>query len=309
VIIDQTSSDPLRILIGSAQGEVLSGDLLTILTDSIRLNHPSHKLLKFADDKFIVARVSNREDFDQYQGAVNSITDQLVALDLQVNDAKTKELVVDFTQNQRITNALPDTFVMGRQVERFSVLRMVGYELNNILTASNHVTDICTKANSKLFLMYKMASMHFPKDILMTFYQGAIRSPLEFAAPAFHHILTEKETKSMEKIQKRALRIITKTNQQKSDLTSTNEGVSTNMPSLADRRSDFCATFFDKLRSQSCPLIPPVKMVRNGSRISKENIRTSRYQTTFLPTQIDIFNSRNILNPVTKRRHSRFVPY
>jgi hypothetical protein len=129
VIIEGIISKWIRILIGSAQGEVMSGDLLNCMTDSIQLDHPNRKLLKFADDMFLVARISDRKDFDQYQDAVKSITDQLGALDLQINDDKTKELVIDFTKNQRITSSLPSTLVLGKKADQVSCLRMVGYEL------------------------------------------------------------------------------------------------------------------------------------------------------------------------------------
>jgi hypothetical protein len=309
VIIENQMSAPIRVLIGSAQGEVLSGDILNCLTDPIHLDHPNRKLLKFADDKFLVASISDRTEFDQYQEAAHSITAQLSSLELQVNDDKTKELIIDFTDKQRITGSLPDTNVLGNAVKRVSCMKMVGYHLNDALTTSNHVATLCKKANSKLFLLYKMASMRFPRDVLMTFYNGAIRSPLEFAAPAFHYNLTERERKSIEKIQKRALRVIRKDRIQKTDRKSASDIISTDIEPLADRRSVFCDAFFDKLLSQSCYLIPPVKRIRNGVMIQKKWIRTARYQKTFIPSQIDVFNNRNILNPETKRAHSRFTPY
>jgi hypothetical protein len=307
VIIHGIISDITRILVGSAQGEVMSGDLLKCLTDHIRINHPDIMLLKFADDKFILSRVSDRADFDRYQAAATSVVKQLNALDLQINDTKTKELVIDFTVNQRITNSLPFTWVLGRQVERVDSLRMVGYHLNSKLSSSNHVDFLSKKANSKLFLLYKMVAMRFPKDMLLPFYHGVVRSPLEFAAPAFHFKLTEKESKTIERIQKRALKAINRADHQISDRMSASD--MTNTITLADRRSDICDAFFEKLISQGCPIIPPINSIRNGKMISQDIIHTQRYQKTFFPSQIEVFNAQNLSNPETKRAQACYTKH
>jgi hypothetical protein len=140
--------------------------------------------------------------------------------------------------------------------------------------------------------------MHFPKEVLMTFYNGGIRSPLEFACPAFHHKLTTQETKSLERIQKRALKVLSRA------------GFSDySIPPLSERRSEFCSEFLEKLISQSSSLIPQIVVVKNGQKIPQFFARTERYKRTFIPSQIENFNSTHVLNPETQRAYSCYTKH
>eukprot|EP00732_Lithocolla_globosa_P000448 Lithocolla_globosa_v1_NODE_136_length_5835_cov_11.826644.p7 type:complete len:113 gc:universal NODE_136_length_5835_cov_11.826644:3096-2758(-) len=65
-------------------------------------------------------------------------------------------------------------------------------DINSVMTSNPcHVSKILKKANSRLFLLYKMAKF-LPAPVLTTFYGGAVRSPLEFAAPAFQFIVCQR---------------------------------------------------------------------------------------------------------------------
>jgi hypothetical protein len=250
-------------------------------------------MAKFADDFFIASLISNKDDFLEYQEAINTVTAELTVQDLQINNEKRKEMIFDFTLNQRLTNLLPQTLVCNDPVVRVSTLKMVGYHINDKFTNCDHVSELLAKGNSRLFLLYKMSSMHLPKEVLMAFYNGGIRSPLEFAAPAFHHKLTIQEAKSLERIQKRALKVL-------SQVGGDVEGIA----SLSERRAELCSSFLEKLISNSSSLIPPAQELRNGKMIPQSFARTERHKQTFVPSQIAIFNSNHVQNPKTTLAHS-----
>ena len=79
---------------------------------------------------------------------------------------------------------------------------------------------------------------------MLHFYTSVIRPVLEYVCPAWHTSLTKEQTKQIEVIQKRALRII---------LILTVTVLSTiffsqihHLQTLADRRSEVCKSFFKK---------------------------------------------------------------
>jgi hypothetical protein len=253
--------------------------------------------VKFADDFFIAGFMSTLSDFNIYQNSINHITGQLSDIDLRLNDDKKKEIIFDFTVNQRITDNLPLTLVQNDTVERVAILRMLGYHFNEIFTSADHVSFLLNKVKPRLFLLYKMVSMRLPKEVLIPFYIGAIRSPLEFATPAFHYSLTAVEAKSLERIQKRAFKSL---NRDKFVLGYPQAST------LAKRREETCTLVFEKLLSQSSSVIGSLKTVRRGNMLPIDITRTKRYEKTLIPSQTSDFNQRNIKNPATQRAHACF---
>eukprot|EP00732_Lithocolla_globosa_P000444 Lithocolla_globosa_v1_NODE_136_length_5835_cov_11.826644.p2 type:complete len:267 gc:universal NODE_136_length_5835_cov_11.826644:3913-3113(-) len=89
VIIDGVLSRERRIVNGSAQGELLSGDFLNALTDPVRIKTKSCLALKYSDDSFIHAKVSCLADF--------------LSIDLIISYDELTEIVFDFSVGERIT--------------------------------------------------------------------------------------------------------------------------------------------------------------------------------------------------------------
>jgi hypothetical protein len=203
-----THSRVKRVTTGSAQGEVLSGDILESLTDDIRVDDETVKTMKFADDTFIAALVSDKVDHEHYLESVKHVSDAFSDRNLHINPDKDRELIIDFSRNERITEALPQTIIKGQRVQRNATMKVVGIKVSEDFKTAPHVSDLFSKANSKLFLLYKMASIGMPEETLISFYEAAIRSPLEFASPAFHHSMAASEVKSLQRVQKRAFKVL-----------------------------------------------------------------------------------------------------
>ena len=98
---------------------------------------------------------------------------------------------------------------------------------------------------------------------------------LEYACPAWHTSLTQQQTRQIESIQKRALRIIFNSN----CIDYENFCIIHQLlQTLAERRTELCKSFFDKsvLDEKSCLhyLLPPPRIVHN---------HRLRHQTKFQP--------------------------
>ena len=64
------------------------------------------------------------------------------------------------------------------------------------------------KAAKRLYLLKVLKNYVAPKKDLLTFYCAVIRSTVEYAAQVWHGGLTQAQSNYIERIQKRALRII-----------------------------------------------------------------------------------------------------
>ena len=122
-----------------------------------------------------------------------------------------------------------------------------------------------------------------PKDMLL-FCTTCIRPVLEYACPVFHHSLPQYLSNEMERLQKRALRII------QPDLSYAEALVALDITSLYERRKALSNALFDQIvRDQSHKLhdlLPP----RNGSTYCTRSQRyfklpickTNRFKNTFI---------------------------
>jgi hypothetical protein len=229
--------------------------------------------------------VANLADMEAYQKAVNDVVLQLRQKDLIVNDDKTKEMITDFTRKERITKSLPPLKINGLNVERVTSVKDLGYHLQQDFKPSLHVTKQLKKANSRLYLLYKMKRAGIPKICLLTFYEQAIRSLVEQSAPVFHYALTVKDTKALERVRKRAMRCI--------------DGYTDRFEvPLSERREKLCQNFLEKLVRQKCDLIPSQQTnLKVSTRSLDFNLkpryaRTQRYSNSFIIAAINSFNQK-----------------
>jgi len=96
----------------------------------------------------------------------------------------------------------------GTPVERVATFKLLGVHVANDLKWLQHVDAISSKVSSRLhFLKQLKRSGAGPEDLLY-FYVITIRPVLEYACPAWHSRLTAAQTKALESLQRRAMKII-----------------------------------------------------------------------------------------------------
>ena len=88
------------------------------------------------------------------------------------------------------------------------VAKVLGVWLQNHLKWDTQVNHMCKNANKRLFMLRSLKHFGFSKSELITVYRGYIRPLLEYADVIWHSSLTAKQTYQLERVQKRALRIV-----------------------------------------------------------------------------------------------------
>ncbi|KAI8512044.1 hypothetical protein Bbelb_111440 [Branchiostoma belcheri] len=134
-------------------------------------------------------------------------------------------------------------------------MKILGVFLQANLRWNSHVDSICCKSSQRLFLLRKLKHFHISSEDLVTVYMSYIRPVLEYAAPVWHSGLTTELSNKIEKIQRRAVRIIMGTK-----YTSYTEGCSyLGLPTLQSRRLLLTVNFANSLRQseQFRHFLPP----------------------------------------------------
>ena len=118
---------------------------------------------------------------------------------------------------------------------------------------------------------------------LLHFYTAVIRPVLEYAAPAWHHLINHTQAQHLESVQKRAIHIIFNFTH---SMSYPNVLFVAQLESLETRRNNLSRSFFqDICKPTSClhHLIPPARdtfvttRLRLTTSLPRPNLRTKKY--------------------------------
>ena len=186
------------------------------------------------------------------QSCVDELVRQSEADGFQLNESKCKELRISFSSSP--STVVPIT-MNDKQIEVVSSAKLLGVLVSDDLKWNVHVNHICKKTATRLYFLkqLKRAKVN-PKDMLL-FYTTCIRPVLEYACPVFHNALPQYLSNNLERLQKRALRIIYP------DLSYAEALVAAGITSLYERRQVLSETLFDQIMEDPShklhDLLPP----------------------------------------------------
>ena len=86
--------------------------------------------------------------------------------------------------------------------------KLLGLNISSDLKWNVHVLELVKKASCRLYFLRQLKRSEVTPEELMLFYITCIRFILEYACPVFHRALPGYLSEDLERLQKRALRII-----------------------------------------------------------------------------------------------------
>ena len=97
------------------------------------------------------------------------------------NDLKfgLKKCKVTWFQNKRDRQNFPEIRMEGEVLEQVQEFKYLGLILDEGLTLKAHIEIVCSKAQRRLFMLTK-ASWYFRSSVVVGFYQGFIRTMMEW---------------------------------------------------------------------------------------------------------------------------------
>ena len=117
-------------------------------------------------------------------------------------------------------------------------LRILGIILQRDLKWNSHVSSMVSKASRRLYILCRLRKCNLRQSELANVYVMYIRPVLEYAAPIWSSAITTQQSADLERVQKRACRIIL------SGYTSYTSALETlGIPSLEARRQTLLSNF------------------------------------------------------------------
>jgi len=301
VVIANATSTWKTIKSGVPQGSILGPLLFLIHINDIIDGIESHIKL-FADDTSLFITIDNDEDrcSAQLNRDLEKINQWAKSFLVTFNHEKTKSLFISLKQNVNTLDLIFDNC----RLESVEAHKHLGITFNNKLTWADHIDNVYTSANIKVVLLAKLKYI-LDRKTLFNMYTTFVRPCLEYGNVIWNSC-SEAESDKLESIQRRAMRIIT------GCITRTSTQLlyqETGLETLAIRRERHILLLFHKIVNGNIPPyleeLKPIlneirhqKNLRSNNNFSAPSCRISKYQQSFLPNAIKLWNQ---LPPDAKR--------
>ena len=178
--------------------------MFTIYTnDCVSINKIQVCLLKFADDSTIQGFIVN-DDETVYRREIDHFVEWCDIHFLDLNVPKTKEIILDFRKGDKKHSPV---IIKNEEVQIVDNHKYIGITVSNNLSWSEHISNIFTKLNQRMYFLRKLKSFQVDNTILQLFYSSALQSIFTFCLICWGGNTKICDKDKIEKIIKRASRI------------------------------------------------------------------------------------------------------
>ena len=158
---------------------------------------------------------------------------------MAVNPRKTQLLCISPAVHSEISAYLdlPD----GSKIQSQDHLTILGFRFGSRPTVGAHVDYIEKKFNSRSWMVRHLKLAGVPPDDIAAVFATTIRPVIEYAAPAYHWMLTEQQSAIIERMQRRSLKTV-----YGHRVSYDNALEKSGLKTMLQRREDICDKFVSK---------------------------------------------------------------
>ena len=265
-------SDTVVCSTGAPQGTVLAPFLFTLYTADFSHHTTNCHLQKFSDDSAIVGLITDGDE-EEYRELNRDFVDWCLLNYLQINAAKTKELVVDFSRNRHTATPVN---IQGTDIEIVDSYRYLGVHLNKKLDWAANTNALLKKGQSRLHLLRKPTSFGVQGALLKTFYNSVVASAIMYGVVCWSSSITAADRKRLNKLVKKASSVL---------------GCPLDpVEVVGDRR--MTTKLLSIMEDASHPLQETVRSLGSSfsDRLLHPRCLKERYRRSFLPAAVRLYN-------------------
>jgi hypothetical protein len=190
---------------------------------------------------------------------------------LELNVAKTKELIFDFRRSK--TRKTPVT-IKNSPVEIAASYKYLGLVIDDKLSFKEHTERQLKKVNKRLYCIWSMVKLHVSPEIITLFFKATVPTVLMFACAAFYGLIPGYMKVDLDRPRRRCKRHLID-----------NE----NNDDIFNHRIYRLAN--NIIKDSGHPLNCEFKLLPSGRRYGLPKIRTNRFKNSFVPLAIKMINN------------------
>jgi len=283
-------SESVSVTCGLPQGTIL-GPIIFIVYINSAARQALSKRWKFVDDLNLLETRNSSSQPPSIQQDLTDLTTWSQESQMVLHPGKCMVLHVQFSMTPRPP---PPLKINDISLVEVRVMRILGLYLQSDLRWNAHVDHTYSKASQRLFLLRRLKHFNISKEDLVTVYTSYIRPVTEYSAPVWHPGLTTQLSNKIERIQRRAVRII-----MGRDYTSYRDACTQlGLPSLHSRRSNLTLRFAQSLlvSDQYRHFLPSTRQniscrqTRSANKLDIPKCRTERYRSSAIPHMVRLLN-------------------
>ena len=253
------------------------------MNNDLKLASPRCSYWKYVDD-ITISEFAAARGVSILQSELDNISTWAATNNMVLNHKKCKEMTLRF---RRVVGHLPSALAIDtKALEPVDAHKVLGVTIQSNLKWDLHINEVVAKASKRLHILRVRKRCGVPPADLLKVYFALIRSVLEYCCPVWQNALPVKLSDSIERVQKRALRIIFPALHYQEAL------ATTGCVPLHTRRMELCSKLFTKIKepeSRLRHLVPPTRSqahgrsLRNKDRPSLISCKTERFKRSFFP--------------------------
>jgi len=246
---------------------------------------------KYVDDSTIAAAIdSSCPDHSAIQHTLDNLLSWTTANHVTINRQKSVVMQFDFS-----TNPAPSPILTldNHPLDVVRSTKLLGVTIDDKLSWTQHVRDIVRSASYRLHMLRRLKSLGVPLPELQNIYRLFILPKLTYASPAWSPSLTATQLLQLERVQKRAAKIILGPVYTSYDsalaalgLTSLATHYSTSLQQFGLKL--LCHPRHRDLLPPDAP--PPRRALRAANKLVPIRARTDRYHRSTVPTLVRLIN-------------------
>ena len=277
VRINNEFSDEYPILRGVPQGTVLGPLLFNTFVSDFR-SRSNATVVSYADDINIVMSFTDR-DPDRIRNLLES----------EVSNAKSwcekKKMLLNTEKSACLLNfRQPHYRPTSLPIVEKEVIKVLGVLLNKDFDWSSHINELYKKANQRFHALKQIRPLVDSND-LHRIYNALIRSVLDYCSPVFVS-LNVSLSKKLERIDKRAHRIIFRQDEQRT--------CACGRGNIRERRIQMSLKLFQKINKSDKHILHHIlpKKLKYTGKFNIHYCRTQKCQQSFIHFMTHLSNSR-----------------